>query len=328
MAFVWPLMLLGLLLLPLLAGGGVLLARRRARAALEVADAELWPHLRRAPTGWVAQLPWLLYLAAIALLLVGAARPVASLPLLVNRATVMVVVDTSKSMIAVDQSPSRLEAARAIVRTFLDRVPRGARVGLVSFSAYASVLVLPTARHVEVRKALEALEPQEATSLGAAILAAVRALPGRERAGEELLGRDPVPPELQELPPATVLLISDGVSTSGLDPLEAARVARAHQVRIYTVGVGSPRGSIQEVDGQLSFIPFDPSGLEQIAALTGGRYVYPPTPDALEAVPAELGYAPRWEHQRLEISAFFAAGGFVLVLVGGLLSLRWYRRLP
>jgi Ca-activated chloride channel family protein len=125
-----------------------------------------------------------------------------------------------------------------------------------------------------------------------------------------------------------ILLISDGVSNFGVDPFQAAQVARRFEVKIYTVGVGTPQGSVQTVDGQLVFIPFDPTGLQQIAAITGGRYFYPPSSEDLRRVYRELGRSFGWERERTELSALFVAAGGLAMVMGGMLSLVWYRRLP
>ncbi len=335
MEFTWPVMLVGLAGVPLLVAGWWALRTHQARASRAFADPHLLPLLRRGKALRAPHLPFYLYLAAIILFVFASARPVAAIPVPANRAAVVVVVDMSKSMVATDLQPSRLEVAKQVVREFLRAVPRSAKVGLVSFSDYAQVLVRPTTEHQDVLEALERLQPTQATAVGSAILTAVRALPGRENAGQELLlgqpGILPAPqptPGAEPLPPGALLLISDGVSNFGIDPLQAAQVARRFEVKIHTVGVGTPQGSVQTVDGQLVFIPFDPTGLQQIAAMTGGRYFYPPTSEDLRRVYRELGRSIGWERQRMELSALFAGAGGLLMLTGGILSLLWYRRLP
>lgn len=337
MEFTWPVMLVGLAGLPLLLAGWWALRRYQARAAAAFADPHLLPLLHRGRNLRVPHLPFYLYLLAIALFIFASARPVGTILLPANRAAVILAVDMSKSMVATDLQPSRLEVAKQVAREFLRSIPRSAKVGLVSFSDYAQVLVRPTTQHQDVLEALDRLQPTQATSIGSAILTAVRALPGREQAGQELLmgqpGTLPVPPPTpsptaQPLPPGAILLISDGVNTFGVDPFQAAQVARRFEVKIYTVGVGTPQGSVQTVDGQLVFIPFDPTGLQQIAAIAGGRYFYPPSSEDLRRVYRELGRSFGWERERTELSALFAAAGGLAMVMGGMLSLVWYRRLP
>jgi len=335
--FTWPVMLVGLGVIPVLLLSWVAVRRRQHRLLSAFADPHLLPRLGRGARLRFPSLPFFLYLVAIGLLVFASSRPVAAIPVPANRAAVVVALDVSKSMVATDLAPSRLEAAKQAVREFLRSIPRSAKVGLVSFSDYAQVLVRPTTEHQDVLDALERLQPIQATSIGSAILTAVRALPGRETAGQELLNQQqgtlPLPspsppPSAEPLPPGAILLISDGVSTFGIDPMQAAEVARRVGVKIYAVGVGTPQGSVQEVDGQLVFIPFDPTGLQRITAITGGRYFYPPTSEDLRRVYRELGRSMAWERQRTEVTFLFAAAGGLFILAGGALSLAWFRRLP
>ncbi|MDR7602357.1 MAG: VWA domain-containing protein, partial [Armatimonadota bacterium] len=198
MEFTWPVMLVGLAGVPLLVVGWWALRRHQARAAVAFADPHLLPLLRRGKRLRVPHLPFYLYLGAIALFVFASARPVGALLVPANRAAVILAVDMSKSMVATDLQPSRLEVAKQVAREFLRAVPRSAKVGLVSFSDYAQVLVRPTTQHQDVLEALERLQPTQATSIGSAILTAVRSLPGREQAGQELLmgqpGMLPLPP--------------------------------------------------------------------------------------------------------------------------------------
>jgi Ca-activated chloride channel family protein len=334
--FTWPVMLVGLVAVPLLAAAYASVRRYQARAAQAFADPHLLPLLRSGRPPRAPWLPFACYLGAVALLVVASARPVAAIPFPTNQAALVVGVDTSKSMVATDISPSRLEAAKRMARELVANLPRSLRVGLVAFSDYAQVLVAPTTDRREVLEAIDRLQPQQATSIGSAILMGVRALPGRERAGEDLLRRQqgllptvpPSPPPASDLPPGALVLFSDGVSNFGVDPAEAVQVARQYRVRVHTVGVGTPTGQVQTVDGQLVFIPFDPTGLQQVAQMTGGRYFYPPTVEDFRAIGRELGRAVTWQRQRTEVTSLVAALGGLLMLAGGALSLVWFRRVP
>ncbi|MDR5683594.1 MAG: VWA domain-containing protein [Armatimonadota bacterium] len=335
MEFTWPVMLVGLAVVPLLLVGYGALRRWQAQAATAFADAHLLPYLRQGPRLRLPHLPFACYLSAIVLLILASARPVAAIPVPTNQSVLMLAIDTSKSMVANDLTPSRLEVAKTTARDLVRAMPRSVRVGLVAFSDYPQVLVHPTTEHPDVLDAIDRLQPAQATAVGSAILAAVRAMPGREQAGEALLqqqrGQPPtvVPPSAPEaLPPGAVVVITDGVTNIGVDPLQAAQVAHEFRVKVYTVGVGTPSGSVQSVDNQMVFIPFDPTGLQQIAQITGGRYFYPPSSDDLRAVARELGRAFAWQRQRTEVTSLVAAAGGVLMLAGGALSLAWFRRVP
>ncbi len=335
MEFTWPVMLVGLAAVPLLVAAHASVRRYQVRAAQALADPHLLPLLRSGRPLRVPWLPFVCYLGAVALLVLASARPVAAIPFPTNQAAVVVGIDTSKSMVAADIAPSRLDAAKRMAKELVLATPRSLRVGVVAFSDYAQVLVAPTTDRREVLDAIERLQPQQATSIGSAILVGVRALPGRERAGEDLLRRQqgllpgsPPSPPPADLPPGALVLFSDGVSNFGVDPMEAVQVARQYRVRVHTVGVGTPTGQVQTVDGQLVFIPFDPNGLQQVAQLTGGRYFYPPTPEDFRAIGRELGRAMTWQRQRTEVTSLVAATGGLLMLAGGVLSLVWFRRVP
>lgn len=336
MEFTWPVMLVGLAAVPLLLLAYASVRRYQARAAQAFADPHLLPLLRSGRPPRAPWLPFACYLGAVALLVLASARPVAAIPFPTNQAALVVGIDTSKSMVATDVSPSRLDAAKRMARELVLNVPRSLRVGLVAFSDYAQVLVAPTTDRQEVLEAIDRLQVQQATSIGSAILMGVRALPGRERAGEDLLRRQqglfpavpPSPPPASELPPGALVLFSDGVSNFGVDPAEAVQVARQYRVRVHTVGVGTPTGQVQTVDGQLVFIPFDPTGLQQVAQMTGGRYFYPPSVEDFRAIGRELGRAMAWQRQRTELTSLVAALGGLLMLTGGVLSLVWFRRVP
>lgn len=337
MEFKWPVMLIGLAAIPLLLLAYGAVRRQQARVAQAFADAHLLPLLRSGPRLRAPWLPFACYLAAVSLLVSASARPVAAIPFPTNQAALVVGIDTSKSMVAADISPSRLDAAKRLARELVLAAPRSLRVGLVAFSDYAQILVAPTTDRQQVLEAIERLQPQQATSIGSAILMGVRVLPGRERAGEELLQRQQgippsmppsPPPNAAELPPGALVLFSDGVSNFGIDPGEAVQVARQYRVRVHTVGVGSPTGQVQTVDGQLVFIPFDPQGLQQVAQLTGGRYFYPPTVEDFRAIGRELGRSVTWRRQRMELTSLVTAAAGLLMLTGGALSLVWLRRVP
>jgi Ca-activated chloride channel family protein len=353
--FTWPVMLFGFAALPALIAGYFALRRRQAAAAHTLADRHLLPFVVHGPRFRARNLPLVLYLAAIALLIFSSARPLAAVPVWTNRAAVMIAVDTSKSMAGTDLAPSRMDAAKNAVRTFLRNVPGSAKVGLVAFSDYAQILVRPTSEHKDVLEALERLKPTQGTAIGNAVLSALRALPGRQNAGQDLLQQmqpqpggpggpgvpfpgmplpgapipQPSPAPVNEPPaPGAIIVISDGVTNLGVNPMQAAQAARQHDVKVYTIGVGTPTGSVQTIDNQLVFVPFDPTGLQQIAQLSGGRYFYPPSSEDLNRVYRELGTAFGWERKRMEISAHFAGGAGVFMLIGALLSLLWYRRVP
>lgn len=340
-------MLWGLGALPLLIWGYVYLQRRRLRSEIVLADPHLLRHLWTRPSELRRHLPVVIYLLAVAFLTVAMARPKAAIPLPVNRAALILAIDASKSMIGEDVRPSRLKAAQAAALEVLESVPASAKVGLVVFSDYAQVLVPPTTERQILREALAGLRIQQATGVGFAIIEALRALPGRkEWLGERLniqnlqpqLPQLPLPqlppstsptgPPPEDLPPAAIIILSDGVSNLGVDPVQAAALATEAKVKVYSVGIGTPNGSVMQVDGQLVLVPFDATLLQRIAQLTGGRYFDVSSSEELRRVYKQLGRSMGWERRHTEVTSILAAGAGLLIMVGGLFSLVWFRRVP
>lgn len=228
-----------------------------------------------------------------------------------------------------------MDAAKAAVREILTSVPRSTNVGLITFSDYGTVLVPPTTERQPLEEALERVKPQEGTAVGAAVVEALRSLPGRREYIQALTqprqGNAPpaTPPALpDDLPPAAIIILSDGVSNIGINPLQAAALAKEAKVSLYTIGVGTPEGSVMTVNNQLVLVPFDATLLQRIAQMTGGEYFPSPTAKELKQVYRRLGRHIGWERKRSEITAVVTAVGGVLLLVGGALSLVWFQRVP
>ncbi len=348
MSFTWPAFLWLLLLLPLVVVFLRWAERRRAHTAAVLVDAHLLPAVVLRPPKAHVRWPLALQLVALGLLLLAAARPVASPPLPTNKAAIVLAVDTSRSMLASDLNPSRLEAAKATARKFIELAPPSTQIGLVSFSDTASALVLPTTDRKKLLEAIERLKPAQNTSIENAIVTAVRMLPGRRdlRPPAELQVPDlsqgvpelprPQTPLPKDLPPGSVVILSDGASNVSPNPslptrssLEiAARFAKEHNVRLYTFPMGQPGGAVAQIEGRNYYIPFEPRTLEQLAQTTGGKHTYPPTEEALRAIARELGTVIRWEARPTEVTVLFSAVAVVLLLLAAGLSLHWQRRVP
>ncbi len=342
-------MLWGLLLVPALVGWYVFGARRARRIAAErFAERALFAQLATTLPGLRRNISMALYFVALAILLGAAGRPIMAIPLPVNKAVVMLVVDTSGSMLAPDLEPNRLEAAKAAARSFVDSFPRGPKIGLVSFSTYATLMIPPTPDHEAVKQAITTLKPQEATAIGDGILVALKALPGRvvdlNEARPGPFGAPPpgTPPSFtpqpqapsapvrpEDLTPAAMILLSDGGQNAGnADPIKMALLAKQLKVKIYTVGLGASGGSVFNYQGQMVFVPFDPTLLQQIAAATDGKFFMASETTGLKQIYRELGRALGWETQKTEVSSMFVGAAGMLLLVGGVISLLWTGRLP
>lgn len=310
MTFQWPLMLLGLLALPALAGIYVWVLRRPARRPLPYTQVALV--VQAAVSGrWRRHLaPALLALAVLAAI-VALARPVASLPVPATQNTVVLSIDVSRSMLADDLPPTRMEAAKAAAREFVESLPAGLRVGLVTFSSYALIVVPPTADRRRVVEAIDTLSTEFATAIGDGLLEAVWALPGRQRPVNPLM---PAPPPEPPVVPGTVVLLSDGQSNRGVLPQDAARIAREQEVRVYSVGIGTPEGTFLNLGGRSIWVRLDEETLRDMAEIAGGQYFHATSVLELRRVYRRLSRVIGWESRPTEVSAI-AAGAAALFLV-------------
>lgn len=317
-SFAAPLVLLALLGLPLLLAWYVLQQRDRRAAAAAFAAPRLQPSVAPRRPGFRRHLPMLAFGLALALLVLAAARPQRTVAVAVERASIVLATDVSGSMLATDVPPSRLIAAKRAARAFLERVPRAVNVGVLAFNNHATVLQSPTRDRADVRVAIDRMAVSGGTATGEAIASAITALRN-------------VPGEGGRRPPGAIVLISDGTSTYGRDPLEAAREAARLRIPIYTVALGTERGTIRVPgrDGQdrVERVPPDPRALAAIANASGGETFTAATTDGLDAVYERLGSQLGRRDQPRQVTTAFAAGGLVLLLAGAALSLRWFGRL-
>lgn len=320
MSFQSPLALVALVVVPLLVAAYVLYERRRRSSAARFGNPALLPNVVHRAPGLRRHLPLAVLLAGLAAMIVGVARPHATVSVPREEATVLLAIDVSRSMKARDVRPSRLDAARAAALAFLRRVPEKFRVGIVTFGSRAVVALAPTVDRSLAEVALGSIRPGEGTALGDAIVLSVR-LGGRERARDGTR------------PPTAVLLISDGKPDGGrASPRAAIRLARARGVRVSTVLVGTPNGVVREtLTGgytQIIRVPPSPGTLRQVARATGGEFFTARTDSRLKDVYERLGSQLGHRKQDREITDFFAGGSAALLLVGGALSLAWFRRVP
>ena len=316
MSFAAPGALVLLALLPLLAAAYVALRRRRRSYVVRFpATAVVAAVLPRSP-GWRRWLaPALLAASAVALTL-ALARPQATVAVPVERASVMLITDASGSMRAEDVAPTRLQAAQSAAQRFLDRVPDSLLVGFLSYSNAPMTLVQPTADRVPVRSALAGLRADGGTATGDALTTALDLLEARRTDD----GR---------VAPAAVVLLSDGKTTAGADPVEAARRAGALGIPVYTVALGTPDGVINNGPyGGFLPVPPDPRTLREMSERSGGSAFRVDDADELDRVYERLGSRIGTRDKRREVSAAFAGGGLVLLLAGLGAALRWRPRLP
>ena len=323
MSFAAPIALAALIALPLLVGAYVVAGRRRRRAAARFANPDLVPNLVPDSPGWRRHVPPVLALVALAVLIVGIARPHMVRDVTRNEATVVLAIDTSRSMAATDTEPNRFDAARAAAEKFLDEVPAEYNVGIVSFATSADPVLPPTTDREAARVALRELRLGSGTAIGAAVTRAVDVALGRQE--------EDAPQRTGERSPAAVLLFSDGAQTSGdVRPLPAAQRARRLGVPVSTVAVGTGQAVVEvPLPGGLRqrvVVTPEPQTLRLIARTTGGLFSEAPGATPLEQVYRELGTRLAHDRKRVEVTSAFAAGGAVLLLLGGALSSHWFRR--
>jgi Ca-activated chloride channel family protein len=310
-----PLALLGLALLPVLA---VLYARHqrsRTKAARAFASPLLAASVTPTRPGWRRHAPMAVLAAAIALLLVAAAKPQTTVAVPVEHASILLMTDVSGSMQAQDVSPTRLIAVRRAATTFVDGVPKQVNVGVMAFNQTPAILQSPTTDRIAVKSALQRLKSSGGTATGNAVRAAVRIL----TAGST------------KPPPSAIVLLSDGKSTSGVAPLTAAQEAGRRHIQIYTVALGTATGTItvpRKGGGtETRQVPPDPETLRQMSAASGGQAFQAADAQRLSQVYERLGSQLGRKNVPRQISSLFAAGALALLLAGASLTLRWFGRL-
>ncbi len=332
MSFAWPAFLWGLLFVPVAGVLYLLAQRRRKRHAVRFTNLELLGNLVAHTPGWRRHLPPVLLLMALSALLLGLARPQATVLVPREEANVVLLMDVSGSMEATDVSPNRLAAAQEAAGAFLDRLPDDLRVGLVTFSEGEQVLSLPTADHAAVRDALHALEAGGGTAMGDGLLRAteISQLGAGEGQGRDVRNANERGDESgREGVPAAVVLLSDGASTGGeTEPEAAAERARALGVPVFTVALGTEEGTVEGPGGQEVPVPPDAETLRRITEGTGGEFFASASEADLVRVYRDLGSSLGFVEEEREVTAAFAAAGAVLILASGALSTLWFGRLP
>ena len=319
MSFAAPAFLLALLVVPAAVALYVRSQSGRRRAAAAFASPALMSSVAPRPPGWRRHAPMVLYAVAVAAGALALARPETTVAVPEERASVILVTDQSGSMDATDVEPSRLRAAQAAARDFLDGVPKELRVGAVAFNHAVRAIQSPTTDRQEVRAVIDHLRSSGGTATGEGLSTALGLL-------ERQAARD------RRRAPAAIVLLSDGESTHGRDPMAAARIAARLRIPVYTVVLGTPDGTIRaRVRGGgtvVRRVPPDRATLERIASTTRGRAFEAEDAGALDTVYEQLGSQVATRPEKREISAAFAAGAIAFLAGGGLLSVRWFARLP
>jgi Ca-activated chloride channel family protein len=344
-----------LLIVPLAVLFYVMMLRRRKKAAVRYGNFGMLKQAIGAGSRIRRHIPPALFLLALALMLLAIARPAAVISVASHKSTVIMVMDVSGSMRASDIKPSRIEAMQAAGKEFIAQQPRGVNIGLVAFAGAAFLVQAPTADHSVLNQAIDRFELQRRTAVGSGILTALQALfPTEEFDVNPFTARgdylDPAynqfanrgrqlgaagAPKAKKPPPvepgsnktAVIILLTDGATNTGPDPVEAAREAANHGVRVYTVGFGTANGAIVGFGGWEMRAQLDEEALKRIADVTRAQYYRAGSQQDLEAVYKLLSKSVVVETKESEITSYFSAAAALLAMFSAGLSLLWFSRI-
>lgn len=344
MALLWPGFLLLLGLVPLIAAAYILVLRRRRRFAVRYSSLSL---LREAipRRSWLRRhLPFVLFLLALTSLMVALARPVSIVSVPAGRTTIILSIDVSRSMCSTDIPPNRLHAAEQAALSFIRRQVSSTQLGIVAFAGYAETILYPTTDQELLDDAVQSLIPGRRTAIGSAILESLDAIAKIDSSVAPSVsgsssGIEPTPVPPGAYAPAIIVLLTDGASNTGPDPLDAAQQAVDRGIRVYTIGYGTAQGGLMDCGDQDRYDgPYfggglfggggfrrsiDEDTLQQIAAITGGTYYSAESADELQEVFRSLPTSLITRHETTEISFIFAGIGALLVALAIFFSLLW-----
>jgi Ca-activated chloride channel family protein len=303
--------------------------------------------VKAAATGrsWRQHVPAALLLLAFAGLLLATARPMAKVPLPWARTTIILAMDISLSMRVSDVKPTRLVAAQEAAKQFLRELPKKIEVGLVTFAGSSQVAHVATLDRPALVAAIDAFQMQTGTAVGSAIVSSlIELFPGHNINLEEMTfgtkprgrslddkDKEKAPKQITPVAPASydaaaIILLSDGRRTTGVDTLEAAKMAADRGVRIDVIGLGSVNDSNAMPEGMPIYLQLDEPTLREVARMTGGEYHHAGTAEALRSVYENLGSRVQVQTRETEVTALLALLSAGLALAAGVCSLVWFRR--
>ena len=351
MTFLWPQFLWLLLLLPLLALLYIWLLRRKKKIALRYASLSIVREAMGKGQSFRRHIPPMLFLCALAAMLVASSRPFAVITLPSQRETIMLAMDVSGSMRATDVLPNRLVASQNAAKAFLADLPRNVRVGIVAFAGTASVVQPPTLSREDLVTAIDKFQLQRGTAIGNGIVVSLAELfpdagisletmqSGRDKQRGISIdqaakgGKDSkekpafVPVAPGSYTSAAIILLTDGQRTTGVDSIDAAKLAADHGVRVYTVGVGTVNGETIGFEGWSMRVKLDEETLKSIARTTQAEYFYAGTAGDLKKVYETLSSRLAVEKKETEISGLLALVAAALTMLSAGLSLAWFNRI-
>lgn len=347
MNFLWPNLLWLMATLPLLVLAYWWLLKRKKKIALRYASLSIVREALGKGPGWRRHVPPLLFLLAMAAMLLAAARPVATISLPLQQEMIILAMDVSGSMRATDVQPNRLVAAQNAAKAFLKDLKRDVKVGIVAFAGTAQVVQAPTLSREDLVAAIDRFQMQRATAIGNAIVVSLATifpkdgieisalLPQNQRPqgisldqqnAQEKTKKEFVPVAPGSYNSAAIILLTDGQRTTGVDSIEAAKAAADRGVRVYTVGIGTVQGETIGFEGWSMRVRLDEVTLKAIAAKTEGEYYYAGSAADLIKVYNKLGSRLTMEKKETEISGLLALAAAALALLAAGLSMLWFNR--
>jgi len=349
MTFLWPSLLWLLLTVPVIVAIYILMLRRKKKSAVRYASLSMVRDAMGAGAGFRRHVPPILFLMALTVMIAAIARPAAVVTLPSARSTVILAIDVSGSMRAEDVEPTRIAAAQAAAKAFIEDQPSDTRIGIVAFAASALLVQAPTDNREELFTAIDRFQTQRGTAIGSGLLVSLQTIfpgesfeslvPDRGRGGRRSqrgmsLDEAPKPDAATQKPAApgsyqsaVVILLTDGQTTTGPDPVDAARIAATKGVRVYTVGVGSTEGTVLGYEGRSMRVQLDEEGLQTIADLTRGQYFRAGSAGELKKIYEAMNAQLIMEKQKTEITAGFSALAALLALLSVGLSMLWFNRI-
>ena len=337
----WPRMLWLLAPLPILAAMYVAFSARRRKVHARLAGLSTLAATGTVGVSLRRTLPPVLFFVGLTALIAAVSRPQALVMLPSMHKDVILAIDSSGSMRATDVKPNRLAAAQSAARTFVESQPRHSRIGIVSIAGTASVVQSPTDNREDLLQAIERLKLQRGTALGSGIYIALATLlpdaginletlvHGKPAwwAGYDAAGKEKKPVPAGSNRSAAIVLLTDGENTHGPEPLEAAKLAADHGVRIYTVGIGTKEGITLGFSGWSMRVTLDEDTLQKVAALTHGEYYAATSTKQLQKIYEHLSARMVIERSRtVEVTAFLIAVGALLLVIAAFCSVLWFNR--
>jgi Ca-activated chloride channel homolog len=334
MSFIWPVMLILLICVPLCVVLYLRIQRQRSQLAAGYGGFGLIQQAATRELGLRRHIPPAIFLLSLTILVFALARPQTVVSLPRQEGTIILAFDVSGSMAAEDMQPNRMEAAKAAALEFVKRQPSSVQIGVVAFSDSGFTVQPPTNDQEAIVATINRLIPQRGTSLGFGILASLSAISGEsvdleaQANPEEPPAPTPTPMPKGVYTPALIILLTDGENTTSPNPLAAAQVAADRGVRIYTIGIGSAAGITLHINGFVVHTMLDEAMLKQIASLTDGAYFNAASEQDLDAIYENIDPQLSIKPEKIEVTSIFAGAGILFLLVGAAFSLVWFSRLP